>query len=51
MEDEARIRIGSRTHYLKVVLDTVARGTYDLAPTDVRNVLLALSFFRFIRRR
>lgn len=49
--DETRIQIGSKIYYLWVALDPVTGGIYHPALTDLRNVLLALSFFRSIRRR
>ena len=49
--DETPVQIGSRRCYLWVALDPMRRGIYHLALTDVRNVLVALSFFRSMKRR
>lgn len=49
--DETEVRVGSKTMYLWVALDPETRAVYHLALTEVRNILVAWSFFRAIRRR
>ncbi|MCI0496798.1 MAG: DDE-type integrase/transposase/recombinase [Thermoplasmata archaeon] len=48
--DETELQIGKRTYYLWVALDPDRRGIWYVALTEVRNLMLARSFFKAIRR-